>query len=82
MQYDAFVRLKLNWLNIAAQLQAFDVGILKILEKSCGVWSHDRREKSLSATSNNHLALAVLALIAEFGTGGLYFENIVLYFLP
>ena len=67
--HDTFVRLKLNWSNIAAQLKAFDVGILNKLENSC-CGSHDCREESLSATLNNHLALAVLALIAEFRTGG------------
>ena len=55
-----------------------------MLENSCGVWSHDRREKSLSATLNSHLASAVLVLIAELSTificrGGVSFAGSVMF---
>ena len=40
---------------------------LNIAENNCGVWSHDQREKSSSATLNNHLASAAFALILAGG---------------
>ena len=50
-----------------------------MLENSCGVWSHDRREKLVSDTLNS-----LLALIAEFGTificrGGVSFAGSVMF---
>ena len=57
--YEAFVRLIEKWSNTAAQSHFLCGGGLNIAENNCGVWSHDRREKSFSATLNSHLASAL-----------------------
>ena len=61
------MRLIEKWSNTAAQSHFLCGGGLNIVENNCGVWSHDRREKSFSATLNSHLASADLALILAGG---------------